>query len=73
MDNLMDKENNNNIIKLYKENNDGINSDDAVDKEIKKKRLSRRKIKQISSYKIIIIIYNKSLILLKKRCYYSDN
>ena len=69
----MDKENNNNIIKLYKENNDGINSDDAVDKEIKKKRLSRRKIKQISSYKIIIIIYNKSLILLKKRCYYSDN
>jgi len=33
----MDKENNNNIIKLYKENNDEINSDDAVDKEIKKK------------------------------------
>jgi len=32
MNNLMDKENNNNILKLGEENNDEINSDNEIDK-----------------------------------------
>lgn len=56
----MDKENNDNILKLDDENNDEINCNNEADK--KKKRIILYDCRTISKYKIIILmIYNQSL------------
>jgi len=56
----MDKENNDNILKLDDENNDEINCNNEADKKKKKKkRIILYDCRTISKYKIIILmIYN---------------
>ncbi|KAG4102877.1 hypothetical protein H8356DRAFT_1420714 [Neocallimastix lanati (nom. inval.)] len=71
MDNLMNKKNNDNIIKLDDENNDEINSDDKVDKKLllRKKKCQTKNMKSKRLYKKChsLGMFNKNEISEKKK------